>query len=167
MNIARALLGLAGLCALGIASLPAFAGAAPDRQHGSYEFREGSDAAIAGPDPEHGAFAPCHGAHRVTCIVDGDTFWYQGEKIRIADINAPELERPACAYEAQLAQAATDRLTVLLNAGAFTLAPWPRRRIDQYGRSLYVIERGGRSLGLVLVDEGLAERWKGYRGSWC
>jgi endonuclease YncB( thermonuclease family) len=118
-------------------------------------------------DPERGAFAACRGAHRVTCIVDGDTIWYRGEKIRIADINAPELEHPSCAYEARLAQAATDRLTELLNAGAFSLAPWPQRRFDRYGRSLYVIERGGRSLGMELVREGLAERWKGYRGNWC
>ncbi len=118
-------------------------------------------------DRERGTFAACRGARRVTCVVDGDTIWYQGEKIRIADINAPELSHPSCAYEKDLAQDATDRLTVLLNAGAFALAPWPRRHIDQYGRSLYVIERGGGSLGMVLVREGLAERWKGYRGNWC
>jgi endonuclease YncB( thermonuclease family) len=121
----------------------------------------------APPDPERASFAACHGAHRVTCIVDGDTIWYRGEKIRIADINAPELGHPACPYEAQLAQAATDRLTVLLNAGGFSLAPWPGRRTDRYGRSLYVIERNGRSIGMELVSEGLAERWKGYRGNWC
>ena len=27
--------------------------------------------------------------------------------------------------------------------------------------------RGGESLGGVLVGEGLAERWQGFRGSWC
>jgi endonuclease YncB( thermonuclease family) len=118
-------------------------------------------------DSERGAFAVCHGAHRVTCIVDGDTIWYRGEKIRIADINAPELGHPACRYEALLAQAATERLAALLNAGTFSLAPWPGRRIDRYGRSLYVIERDGRSIGMELVHEGLAERWKGYRGNWC
>jgi micrococcal nuclease len=119
------------------------------------------------PDAEHGSFGPCVGAHRITCVVDGDTIWYRGEKVRVADVNAPELSHPACPAEADLAAAATVRLTVLLNAGAFSLAPWPARRIDRYGRSLYVITRAGRSLGQMLVSEGLAERWKGYRSNWC
>jgi endonuclease YncB( thermonuclease family) len=119
------------------------------------------------PPNGRASFAPCVGAHRVTCIVDGDTFWYRGEKIRIADINAPELSHPQCAAEARLAAAATARLAQLLNAGDFTLAPWPQRTIDRYGRSLYVVERGGRSLGLILTREGLAERWRAYRRSWC
>ncbi len=132
----------------------------------------GSPSATASAQPLDRAvsparFAPCVGSHRITCIVDGDTFWYRGEKIRIADINASELSHPQCAAEARLAAAATARLTQLLNEGAFTLAPWPQRPIDRYGRSLYVIERDGRSLGLMLTREGLAERWKGYRGSWC
>jgi endonuclease YncB( thermonuclease family) len=60
------------------------------------------------------------------------------------------------------------RLQALLNQGAFTLAPNPEGRpFDKYGRSLLVITRDGASIGRRLVSEGLAERWKGYRGSWC
>src|SRR5579871_2920981 len=81
----------------------------------------GSDARV---DSERGSFARCVGAHRVTCVVDGDTIWFRGEKIRVADINAPELSHPACRSEADLAVAATERLTDLLNAGAFALEPW-------------------------------------------
>ena len=36
-----------------------------------------------------------------------------------------------------------------------------------YGRKLRQITRGGTSLGEVLVAEGLAERWIGYRRNWC
>jgi micrococcal nuclease len=35
-------------------------------------------------------FGICSGLVRVTCIVDGDTFWLDGTKIRVADIYAPD-----------------------------------------------------------------------------
>jgi len=119
-------------------------------------------------DSETASFATCGDGRRVTCVVDGDTFWYRGAKIRIADINTPEVSEPRCAEEARLGAAATQRLTVLLNAGPFTLEPNPDGRDrDRYGRLLRVVTRDGESLGDTLVREGLAEAWKGYRGSWC
>jgi micrococcal nuclease len=36
----------------------------------------------------------CGNGKRVTCVVDGDTFWWQGEKIRIKDLDAPEISEP-------------------------------------------------------------------------
>lgn len=112
------------------------------------------------------AFAKCEGANRVTCVVDGDTFWLYGAKIRIADINTPETHSPACADEARLGEAATLRLISLLNAGPFQLVNGARDR-DRYGRLLRVVERRGTSIGGILVAEGLAERWQGKRGDWC
>jgi endonuclease YncB( thermonuclease family) len=126
--------------------------------------------AAAKSDLEQDRFALCHGRRRVTCVVDGDTFWYRGAKIRIADINAPEVSSPACAREADLGNRATGRLLVLLNAGPFTLAPnndGTGRDHDRYGRRLRTVTRHGASLGGELVREGLAKRWKGYRGTWC
>lgn len=120
----------------------------------------------AAADREAADFTRCEGPVRVTCVVDGDTFWYRGLKIRIADINAPELGHPSCAYEARLAETATRRLTDLLNAGPFTLAV-EGRETDRYGRALRVVMRGGRSLGEVLEREGLAEHWHGRRCDWC
>jgi endonuclease YncB( thermonuclease family) len=117
-------------------------------------------------DTETAQFGQCIGGHRVTCVVDGDTFWYSAVKIRIADINTPETSSPGCAHEAELGHRATLRLTELLNAGPFSL--WPAdRAYDKYGRRLLVVKRGGRSLGDTLVAEGLAERWQGYRRNWC
>ena len=103
---------------------------------------------------------------RVTCVVDGDTFWLAGEKIRIADINAPETHGAACVYERTLGEAATRRLIVLLNAGPFALEAGPRDR-DRYGRALRTVTRRGASLGAALVNEGLAETWRGRRSNWC
>src|SRR3546814_9595922 len=59
------------------------------------------------------------GMTRRTCVVDGDTFWLEGEKIRIADIDTPEISEPKCDAEYQLGMKATHRLRDLLNEGAF------------------------------------------------
>ena len=119
-------------------------------------------------DRESARFAPCSGGHRVTCVVDGDTFWYRGQKVRIADINTPEVSKPGCAREQALGAAATRRLIVLLNSGPFSLRiAYPNRPTDRYGRALVVVTRDGESLGMKLADEGLAEPWKGRRGNWC
>lgn len=111
-------------------------------------------------------FALCADGPRNTCVVDGDTFWLAGEKIRIADINAPETHGARCADERQRGDKATMRLAQLLNAGRFELVSGARTH-DRYGRRLVTVMRGGRSLGLTLVNEGLAETWKGRRSDWC
>ena len=111
-------------------------------------------------------FALCAEGPRTTCVVDGDTFWLGGEKVRLADINAPETHQPACPAERALGEAATRRLIALLNAGPVELRTEGRDR-DRYGRLLRVVTRAGRSLGARLVAEGLAEPWHGRRGSWC
>jgi endonuclease YncB( thermonuclease family) len=112
------------------------------------------------------AIALCAAGPRETCVVDGDTFWLQGEKIRIADINAPETHGAACPAERELGERATRRLAVLLVAGSFELAS-QGRDLDRYGRALRVVRRGGRSIGTQLVSEGLAEPWRGRRSNWC
>ncbi len=123
---------------------------------------------LAAQDRERAQFPVCSGPNRVTCIVDGDTIWYRGTKIRIADIDTPEVSRPECPREAKMGRRATARMQALLNAGAFTLAPSADGRdMDRFGRSLWVVRRGGASLGEVLVAEGLAERWGGPKVAWC
>lgn len=124
----------------------------------------------AATDSESASFALCGSGARVNCVVDGDTFWYRGDKYRVADINTPEVSDPACAEEAALGARATTRLEALLNAGPFTLEPvadGTGRDRDAYGRLLRVVTRDGESLGDALVREGLAEAWRGHRGSWC
>lgn len=111
-------------------------------------------------------FSICGVGRRTDCVVDGDTFWFRGKKIRIADIDTPELSPSRCQREAELGEAAKRRLQALLNAGPFTLIADTRDE-DQYGRKLRVVSRGGRSIGEVLVAEGLARRWNGPRQSWC
>lgn len=109
----------------------------------------------------------CAGKVRVDCVVDGDTFWSNGVKIRVADIDAPEIGTPRCASEKALGDRATKRLLELVNAGPFEMQSWPGRDEDKYGRKLRVLVRDGRSLGDILVSEGLARTWTGKRQPWC
>ena len=113
-----------------------------------------------------GTFALCVGARQQNCVIDGDTIRHGGVKIRLEDIDAPETFSPKCASEAALGRQATRRLLELMNAGPFRVVNG-RRDTDRYGRKLRVIERSGRSLGDVLIAEGLARRWDGARRSWC
>lgn len=111
-------------------------------------------------------FTLCGSARRVNCVVDGDTFYYRGEKIRVADINTPEVSEPGCALEARLAAEATRRFQSLLNAGPIELRRGARDE-DRYGRKLRTVHRNGRSLGDTLVAEGLAHPWRGHKEDWC
>ncbi len=112
------------------------------------------------------AFSFCHTGGGVNCVVDGDTFWIDGEKVRIADIDAPETHPSRCPEEARLGNAATRRLQALLSAGPVTLEA-ADRDTDRYGRKLRIVSRGGQSIGGQLVEEGLARRWTGHREPWC
>ena len=100
-------------------------------------------------------------------VIDGDTFDYAGTRVRIADIDTPEVNG-SCAYETELASRATDRLDALLGQGPFQLHPTPDGRDeDRYGRKLRIVTRDGRSIGDMLVAEGLARTWSGRREPWC
>ena len=117
-------------------------------------------------DVRPGSFALCTGPVRANCVVDGDTFWFRGEKIRIADIDAPEISEPECPAERQAGEMGRDRLLKMLNAGRFNLtAGW--RDEDRFGRKLRIVSRSGKSLGDRLVEEGLARRWNGPDFGWC
>jgi len=109
------------------------------------------------------SFPICGQGRRVTCVVDGDTFWHNRSKYRLADIDAPEVSEPQCAAEARQGRAATYRLAALLNAGRFELQS---QGLDRYGRTLATVTRSGRSIGGQLISEGLARRWGDRRG-WC
>lgn len=117
-------------------------------------------------DAVSASFDICDRGRRFNCVIDGDTFHYLGERIRIADIDTPETHPARCDYEANLGFRATNRLRELLNAGPFIIAPYERDR-DVYGRKLRIIMRDGKSLGMVLVSEGLARQWTGHRKPWC
>lgn len=125
----------------------------------------GGDAPLAASGPAV-AFGLCHTGGGTNCVVDGDTFWFAGEKVRIADIDTPETHPPRCADEAARGERATQRLRELLSAGPVALEAIDRAT-DRYGRRLAIVSAGGVPVGETLIEEGLARRWGGPRRSWC
>ncbi len=100
-------------------------------------------------------------------VWDGDTFRIASvsgfEKIRISNIDAPEIEA-RCSFEAGLAQKAKLRLAELLQLGEVRVNT---EKIDRYGRILATVENASGDIGDRLVAEGVARTWTGRREAWC
>jgi endonuclease YncB( thermonuclease family) len=94
------------------------------------------------------------------CVVDGGTFWYGRRKIQIADIQAPKIKQAKCDDERKLGSLAKKRLWEILNAGEVQLA-------GVSGQNAQVTVGQGRSIGDMLVSEGLARRPSGGKQGWC
>lgn len=105
------------------------------------------------------AACPAPPATRHHCVHDGDTVWWEGEKIRIAEIDTPELNG-RCDRERRLARQARTRLIVLVNQSP---PRFERIGTDRYGRTLANEPR----IAAALIREGLARRWTGRRQGWC
>ncbi|HDZ73352.1 MAG TPA: thermonuclease family protein [Aurantimonas coralicida] len=115
-----------------------------------------------------GPIGTCSGGNRaargVTCIVDGDTGWQDGEKWRMKNIDTPEISKPECAAEKRKGLAARDRLRRLMSAG-YSLS---RDGTGYYGRTLVTVTLAdGRDAGDVLVQERLSQRWPNTGNPWC
>lgn len=121
---------------------------------------------IGGGTTVAAVFSLCDSGGTSNCVIDGDTFRYRGERIRITGIDAPETHPPRCEYERELGTRATRRLRELLNQGAFVLHAGLRDE-DQYGRKLRAVTRDGELLGAILVSEGLAREYGDGRRPWC
>jgi endonuclease YncB( thermonuclease family) len=107
------------------------------------------------------AGTPCHSLS----VHDGDTIRCGAERIRIADIDAPELpDSPKCEdYRARYAWCdfskgvgARDALRRFLAKGQVTIQ---RQGFDRYGRTLALVRVNGMDAGEWLISKGLARRW--------
>ncbi|NKK03323.1 thermonuclease family protein [Rhizobium leguminosarum bv. viciae] len=127
---------------------------------------QASVASAQQPNSPSEVFSVCGNGQRITCVVDGDTFWFRGEKIRIADIDTPELSPSRCRRERERGLAAKQRLLDILNSGPLSFKVGARDE-DRFGRKLRIVYRDRRSVGDILVAEGLARKWQGSRRSWC
>ena len=105
----------------------------------------------------------CGSGKRISCVVDGDTIWVRGEKIRLQGFNAPEMNG-SCDRERRMAVQARDELRRALSGRAFKME---RNGKDRYGRTLATIRVGERDVGAELTSKGLAHEWRGFKESWC
>lgn len=102
--------------------------------------------------------------------IDGDTIEFDGETVRIANIDTPETRKAKCPEERAKGEAASQALTDLLASGAVTVQrgdPKSRRLTDRYGRTLGLVFVDGHDVGELLIAMGHARRWTGKRRPWC
>lgn len=105
------------------------------------------------------------GPLQVCRAVDGDTIHCGEQRVRVLGLDAPEL-RGRCEAERRLAQAATERLSGLLEAGVRLETSGQ----DRFGRALAVVrDPRGEDVAEVLIREGLARAYdgRGPREGWC
>ena len=119
----------------------------------------------------HGVQAgECLTTGRDICVIDGDTFTIRAERIRIANIDAPEIGNPKCDAERRLGLVARKRLATLLDSGQVDIEkgdPDSGRIKDRYGRTLALVYVDGKDVGETLIEELLARSWQGKRRNWC
>ncbi|MEI2301099.1 thermonuclease family protein [Ensifer sp. MJa1] len=101
------------------------------------------------------------------CVIDGATFVYHGETIRVADVDAPRIRQASCDRERSRGFYAKQRLRELLNAGDFKLVTASGRQGGKADEKLRFVTRDEQSLGRMLVNEGLVRPWTGRPTPWC
>ena len=100
------------------------------------------------------AMGLCGSGPRSNCVVDGDTFWWRGEKIRIVELDAPEIGEPACAAELEIGLRSRDELLSLINVGTVR---FERFGLDVYGRTLASITVNGQDVAHTMIEAGVAQ----------
>ena len=105
---------------------------------------------------------------RVRYVTDGDTFRLEsGERIRIANIDAPEIhaDQAKCHAEIVLGEAAAARARALLDHRKVTFVRVGR----SYNRTVARVRLDGRDLGETLIAMGAARPWPHYarKPNWC
>lgn len=106
--------------------------------------------------------------------VDGDTIKCDGVNMRdmgdgrpnVSGYDTPETRNAKCQEELELGRAATAAMADLLRQGAQVYDSGKR---DRYKRPLvWVRTADGRSIGSIMIAEGLAKPWvPRYRADWC
>lgn len=112
--------------------------------------------------------------HGVDKVIDGDTFVFNNEKIRVVGIDAPEMGFGNSNKE-HFADAATQAVSELFQQYSFTLEKQGSENRGYYGRLLrsVVFDDLNKSLEMILVEQGLARVYfvnslpRDYRESLC
>ena len=121
----------------------------------------------ARPERINATFGRCGQDQRLACVVDGDTIRLGQRRVRLIGIDAPEVVGAQCAAERALGERAADRLLALVNQSEFDLVGHRFHNRDSHGRDLRLMLRNGVSIGAQLTDEGLAQRYYGFKRDWC
>jgi endonuclease YncB( thermonuclease family) len=118
-------------------------------------------------------------------VLDGDTIrvFHQQPNVRLVGFNAPETRRAECDAERELGAKATRRLRDLVRGGHLDFeyvdcscpAGTQGTFACNYSRDCGTLRSGGRDVGEILIEEGLAVPFvcaatrcpRTPRGPWC
>lgn len=105
---------------------------------------------------------------RIASVTDGDTFRLaSGERIRIADIDAPETRRDQakCPAELALGKAVSKRARALLTGQDISFI----RSGKSWKRTVAIVTWRGGDLGTTLIANGIARPWPRHypKPDWC
>lgn len=110
----------------------------------------------------------CGRGKRITCVVDGDTFWHRRIKYRLQNIDAPETgDKAQCESERRRADAATFELQRLMRLPGLKYRTMGK---DRYDRVLVRVETPRGDVGEAIIAGGYARAYQGGyrdRGLWC
>ncbi len=109
-----------------------------------------------------------HGRERSPVwVIDGDTIDIRGTRVRVANLDAPDIGSHAkCATEAKLGQE-SKRYAIQLIRGAKRVEIVNPERLDRYGRTVAHVSIDGRDFGETMLRAGQARPWRGRSSDWC
>lgn len=100
-------------------------------------------------------------------VIDGDTIDVRGERVRVANLDAPDVGSHAkCALEERRGQAAK-AYAIRLVRGAGEVGLADRQGVDRYGRSLARVTLDRADFAALMIDAGHGRPWRGRSSNWC
>lgn len=107
-----------------------------------------------------------HAGDRALRVIDGDTFRVGRERLRIENLDAPDIaDHAKCALEAQRGARAAAYARKLVDRGPVTIRPIGRR--DRYGRELVRVSIGNKDFATLMIQAGVGRPWRGRSSDWC
>src|SRR5262245_18978705 len=100
----------------------------------------------------------------INCVLDGDSIYFQREKVEIAGIETPAIQGSKCEAERNRGIDAAVRLAVLLNSGEVSVSDAFR---DQYGRVVRHALVNGKDVGKKMISARVARNYIGEKRDWC
>lgn len=100
-------------------------------------------------------------------VIDGDTLAFGRERVRIANLDAPDVGSHAhCALEQRRGEAARAFARAVIDRAAVVQVV-DRQGIDRYGRTLARVLVDDRDFGRVMIAAGHGRPWRGRSSDWC